>query len=292
MTKTLFKITFAAVVALGAYSCKKNNLVIDQDIEAPAYAKFNVKAPADTAQVYYIRNTNAPFKIPIGVTNVSSVDRTINLSYTSRTAVAGQQYNAPTSVVIPAGQTLDTLEVQGLFAGYASATRIDTLYIKITGGDVPASSYWKGYRLIMRKYCDVDINAFDGDYDGTLEYTAAGAVGYGPYTTSISNITTTGATTATATIDNLYDYGGAVNATFDWTNPAAFRVTIAEQNTGALVVSGGVTYALWIRTNGTSSTFSSCENTVTVFIDAIAKNPTTGVSAGNFSTNYKITMFR
>ena len=172
MTKTFLKITFAAVVVLGAYSCKKNNYVVDQDIVAPDFVKFNVRATADTAAVYYVRNTNEPFKIPIGVTNVSSVDRTVQLSYTSNTAVAGQQYNAPTSITIPAGQTLDTLEITGLFSGYSSSTRIDTLFIKITGGDIPVNSYWKGYRLIMRKYCDVDFNSFAGDYDNTLEYTS------------------------------------------------------------------------------------------------------------------------
>ncbi len=292
MTKTFLKITFAAVVVLGAYSCKKNNYVVDQDIVAPDFVKFNVRATADTAAVYYVRNTNEPFKIPIGVTNVSSVDRTVQLSYTSNTAVAGQQYNAPTSITIPAGQTLDTLEITGLFSGYSSSTRIDTLFIKITGGDIPVNSYWKGYRLIMRKYCDVDFNSFAGDYDNTLEYTSSGTVGWGPYTTTLSNIVSTGSMKATADIANLYDYGGSVNAQFDWTNPAAFKVTIPEQNTGALVVSGGVTYALWMRTNGSASTFSSCENTITVRIDAIAKDPSTGAVAGNFSTNYRIVMNR
>ena len=292
MSKTIFKITFAAVIALGAYSCKKNNYVIDQEVIAPAFVKFNVRAIADTAAVYYIRSTNEPFKIPIGVTNVSNVDRTVQLTYTSNTAVQGQQYNAPTSITIPAGQTLDTLEIQGLFSGYPSSTRIDTLFIKISGGDIPASNYWKGFRLIMRKYCEVDINSFAGDFDNTLEYSSSGAVSWGPYTTSVSNIVSTGATKATADISNLYDYGGTVNAQFDWTNPAAFKVTIPEQNTGALVSSGGVTYALWIKTNGTASTFSSCENTITVRIDAIAKDPATGETAGNFSTNYRIVMNR
>jgi hypothetical protein len=291
MTKTFFKISFAAAVTIFAVSCKKNNYVVDKDVVAPTFAKFNVRQSADTLATYFVTETNETYKIPVGITAPSSSDVTINFTYSSPDAVAGQQYNAPASITIPAGETIGTLEIAGLFPGFTSTSQVDTLDIKIAGGDVPTSSYWKGYRLIMRKYCNVDIASFDGDYDGTLEYTASGAVGYGPYSTAVSNITSTGATTAEADIANLYDYGGEVHALFEWTNKV-HKVTIPEQNTGALVASGGVTYALWMRTNGAASTFSSCEGTITVVIDALAKNPTTGALAGSFSTAYKITMFR
>jgi hypothetical protein len=292
MTKTFLKITFAALVTLVAFSCKKNNLVIDQDIVAPAYAKFNVAKTADTLATYYVRDNNAPFKIPVGISAPLDRDVTINFTYTSNDAVAGQQYNAPASITIPAGQTLDTLEVTGLFTGFASSSQIDTLHIKISGGDVPANAYWSGYKLLLRKYCNVDFNTFDGDFDNTIEYSASGAVSWGPYTTTVKNINITSATTATADIENLYDYGGEVSATFDWTNPAAFKVTIPAQFTGVVLNDGGVDYELWIKTNGSSSTFSSCDGSITVFIDAMAYEAATGTYAGNWSTNYRIVMRR
>ena len=88
-------------------SCKKNNVVLDQDVLPPAFAKFNTIQPTDTMATYYIRSTNDVYKLPIGVTTVSDKDRTINFRYTS-TAIAGTQYNAPSSLIIRAGQALDS----------------------------------------------------------------------------------------------------------------------------------------------------------------------------------------
>ena len=205
-------------------------------------------------------------------------------------ALAGTHYTAPTSIVIPAGKALDSLAIHGIFAGYPTGRR-DTLRVRITGGDVPVNAYNNVYTLIMQKYCDVTLSAFAGNYTGTREYDATGALAWGPYTTAVNTITTTSATTGEANITNLFDYGGQVHALFDWTDPASFKVTIPEQNTGAIVVSGGTPYRLWIRTNGSASTFSSCESTITVFIDAIAKNAA-GTTLGTFETNYKIVMNR
>jgi len=272
-----------------AFSCKKG---VNEDLlEVPAFAEFGTN---NTTGKYYITNSTAStFKIPVGITNVTSSDRTIQLSYSSSTgAVAGTHYTAPTSIVIPAGKALDSLAVHGIFAAYPTGRR-DTLRITITANsDVPANTYNNVYTLVMQKYCDVTFTTFAGNYNNTRELNATGGTIWGPYTTAIGGINVTSATSAQAIIANLYDYGGQVNASFDWADPAAFKVTIAEQNTGALIVSGGTPYQLWIRTNGSTSTFSSCDNTVTVFIDAIAKTNPGGVFAGYFDQNYRIVMRR
>jgi hypothetical protein len=236
-------------------SCKKNNLVVDQDVVPPAYAKFNVRTAADTAATYYVRNTNTPFKIPIGTTTVSDKDRTIQLCYTSTSAVAGAQYNAPATIVIPAGKVIDSLSIQGLFAGYPTSSRVDVLFIKICGGDVPASAYWATYKLTMRKYCDVVLANLAGSYTRTFEGT------YGPYTSIVTNLVATSGTTATATITNIYDSDISANVTFDWTDPTAFKVIMLPQQTQYAV--GG--QPLFIRANpSTASSFSSCDNTITL----------------------------
>jgi hypothetical protein len=105
----------------------------------------------------------------------------------------------------------------------------------------------------------------------------------------VTNVTSTGATTATATITNVYNSGiTANNVVFNWTNPANFTVTIPEQNTG-LVGSG---YQVWIRTSGgAGNTFSSCDQTIAFRIDLLAKTAT-GVLAGYFEQNYPISMAR
>lgn len=286
--KNISAVLLAGVCIIVA-SCKKE---VNEDLlEVPAYSEFGT---ANLTGKYFITNSaSSAFKIPVGITNVSGTDRTIQFTLASSTgAVAGTHYTAPTSIVIPAGKALDSVAVHGIFANYPTGRR-DTLRITISGGDVPVNAYSNVYTLVMQKYCDVVLASFAGDYDGTREYNAAGAVVWGPYTTAVGNITIPGpgAMTGEADIANLFDYGGQVHAFFDWTDPASFKVTIPEQNTGAIVVSGGTPYRLWIRTNGTASTFSSCENTITVFIDAIAKNAA-GVTAGNFETNYRIVMNR
>lgn len=233
-------------------ACKKNNFAVDQDIVPASVAKFNVRVPADTAAVYYIRSTNTPFKIPVGVSTVSDKDRTIQLSYTSRTAVQGTHYNAPTSITIPAGKALDSLSIAGLFSGYPSSSRIDTVFIKITGGDVPASSYWNNFRLILRKYCDVSLAAFNGNYTNTIDNG-----NYGPYPVQIAAGTTSG-TSGTIVVTNLWDPGVPVTTTvnLDWANPANFTATIPDQ-----VYYGPANW--WIK-GTTAGTFSSCDQSFTL----------------------------
>jgi hypothetical protein len=253
MNKSLLKGISASILVIAAMaSCKKNNLVIDKEVVPPSAVKFNVLKPADTLATYYIKSSGEAFKIPIGITTVSDKDRTIQFSMSSRTAVAGTHYNAPASIVIPAGKALDSLSIQGLFAGYPLSTRIDTLTIKITGGDVPVNAYWNTYKLILRKYCDVNLTSFAGAYNNAIDNG-----NYGPYPMTITPGTATG-TTGRITVANLWDPGVPVTTTvnLDWTNPAAFTATIPDQ-----VFFGPAD--LWI-VGTTAGTFSSCDQTFTL----------------------------
>lgn len=248
-------------------SCKKNNLVIDQGIVPPTFAKFNTILAADTIGTYYIKSTNDPFKLPVGITNVSGIDRTIQFSYSSNTAVIGEQYNTPpASLVIPAGKAMDSLTISGLFAGYPLSTRIDTLKIQISGSEVPASPYKSTYRLIMRKYCDVILADFAGNYQ------AIDNGNYGPYPMAIApgSFVSTGPTSGSMVIKNLWDYGVPTNVTvnLDWTSPANFTITIPDQ-----VFVGGDD--IWIK-GTTAGTFSSCDQTFTFRYTLYVK--TTGVN--------------
>lgn len=262
-----FKYTFIAISYIGLLliaSCKKNNLVVDKEVVAPAFAKFNTIKDADTIGTYYIKSNNTPFKLPIGVTNVSNTDRTIQFTYTS-TAAQGTQYNAPASIVIKAGETLDSLTVSGLFAGYPSSSRKDTVIIAISGGDVPASAYKGRYKLILRKYCEVVLADFYGDFLNTKDGT------YGPYYTTIvpGSAVSSGPTSGSVQVVNIWDYygvlldtnsGAAVPATtinLDWTDPANFKITIPDQK----YITGD---GLWIKGTASTGTFSSCDQTFTL----------------------------
>lgn len=278
MNKILSYIFFAGFIILGMTSCKKNNVVVDKNITAPPFAKFNTILAADTIATYYIKSSNAPYKLPIGVTNVSDKDRVIQLSYTSSTAVQGTQYNAPASITIHAGQALDSLTFSGLFAGFTSS-RIDTVLITITGGDVQASSYKNRYKLILRKYCDVVLTNLAGTYTNTNEYTSSGAFSYGPYTTALTNVVQTGPTTATASLVNLYDDAwNDISCTLDWTLPSNFKVIIPLQPTGKSY--SGAPTSVRTSTSGTAapSTFSACDRSISISIDLV-NNGTTVISS-------------
>ncbi|MEJ7589223.1 MAG: hypothetical protein WKI04_16835 [Ferruginibacter sp.] len=262
-----FKPTYISIFSLSLIcmvSCKKNNLIVDKDVTAPAFAKFNTIKDADTIGTYYIRSTNDPFKLPVGVTNVSNTDRTIQFTYSS-TAVQGTQYNAPASIVIKAGETLDSLPISGLFAGYPSSSRRDTVIITISGGDVPASAYKSKYKLILRKYCEVSLADFYGDYLNTMDGT------YGPYYTTIvaGSGVSTGPTSGSVQVVNLWDYYGVLQDTnsgapvptttinLDWADPANFKISIPDQK---FITDDG----LWIKGTTTTGAFSSCDQTFTL----------------------------
>ena len=253
-----FKYAYTAIAGISLLfivSCKKNNLVLDMDVTAPAYAKFNTIAAADSIGTYYIKSTNTPFVLPIGITNVSKVDRNIQFTYSSTAAVVGTQFNAPTSLVIKAGTAVDQLTISGLFSGYPLSTRRDTVKITISGGDVPASSYKGVYRLILRKYCDVSLADLYGNYGAIDNGT------YGPYPMGVKagSATSTGATTGTLQVLNLWDYGVVTTTTInlDWTDPANFKVTIPDQ----VYLAGA---GLWVKNSASAGTFSSCDQTFTL----------------------------
>ncbi len=290
MKRFIKYLNFAVVAAALLVSCQKNNLVIDQDITPPSFVKFNNVLPGDTTYSYYITAASPPVVLPIGVTTVSNQDRTINVTYTSSTAVQGTQFSAPSTITIPAGQTTANLEIQGLVAGYASSTKIDTVIIQVGGGDVPSSDYRSKYRLILRKYCDVVIDDFLGDYDNTNELW--GTSDYGPYTTSISSITPVSATKATITVENIFDFGwNPIQFELDWADPANFKVTVVSKDAGiadaGTIDSDYAGYEVMVRPfSGRTGTFSSCEQTVTLRFQL-------GVAGlGWFGDLYEVSMVR
>ncbi len=161
---------YIGLVLLGTASCKKNNVVLDQSPLIPLEAARFLMVPTVSNNYYNydILATPAPgsvFNLPIGVTTVSNVDRKVMFTITSRTAVSGVQYTAPTEVTIKAGKAIDTLRIQGLFAGYPSG-RKDTLKIKITSaaGFVNKNSYQDSVMLVMKKSCPLNVADFAGDF--------------------------------------------------------------------------------------------------------------------------------
>lgn len=259
MKKLSFSLLTLAVIA-GFSSCQKNNMAVDTDLTPASAAKFNTTSLQST---YFVRASGVPFSLPVGVTTVSDKARTINLTYASSTgAAAGVQYNAPSTITIPAGKALDTLRITGLFAGYPLATRVDTLRVTVGGGDVPKNDYNNTYTIIMRKLCDVNLASLAGSYTKTREYGNTGALSYGPYTTQVHSLTQTSSTTATGKIRNVYDWDWAdLTVNLDWTDALNPKATIPQQQTYG-------SDAYFVRsTPGKPNNFSACDNTITITLD-------------------------
>jgi hypothetical protein len=272
-TKFKFYLLFIGLPVI-FFACQKDN-----KITAPqASAEF----ASQSVGQYFIKNDpNSTFKIPVGITNVSSLPRTVNFSITSPTgAKQGQQYTiASNSVVIPAGTAVDSITLKGLYAGYVPG-RVDTLVFTITGGDAAIFKAYQTYKVVLQQYCDVVAAQMTGSYAHTQDFSGTTPSAYGSYTATVSNWVSTGPTTATANIKNLGatpDAGWGpfastdaasnpgIVATFDWTNPASFIVKIASQpyfndGTGISKISA-------------SGSFSSCANTINIaFVVVYAGN--------------------
>jgi hypothetical protein len=249
------------LVSVLTYSCKKNDIVTpNQEV-----ALFSGK----TGSYFVTNSANTVFKIPVGITAIPNADRTIKFTVSSPSgATEGQQYNlGTTSVTIPAGTTVDSIELKGLFSGYASG-RKDTLIFKITGGDIPSLVGSDEYTVYMQKYCDVNLADFSGTYTAQDYY--QGAPDGGPYTVTLTPGTATG-TTGFVTLSGLWGIASpGVKINLDWTDPANFKTSIPTAPWFVHATYGQST----IRPNGTWS-FSSCDNTFTIGYEAT-------VSAGSF----------
>ncbi len=256
----LFLTAFSVMIS----SCKKDNV-----ITAPAsFGEFATLNTADTVGTYIIRSTNTPFKIPIGISNVADKDRTLQLSYSSPTAVQGQQYTAPSSIVIKAGQSVDSLEITGIYDGYSSITRVDQLTITISGGDVSALGLKSNYILNLKKYWEADLNAFSGTY--IIQDYDAGVADGDPYEVELSPISVDGPTSYVA-ITGLWGVDDpSVKVTLNWKDLEGGKSTIPKANWFVDPDYGQAT----INPNGTG-TFSTVTKTLT-----IGYEPT--VSAGSF----------
>ena len=259
-----YKLSIALLLfVVGFANCKKEGVLLPEQ----TLAHFQNQSTGS----YFIQNDPASvYEVPVGALTVSDKPRTVGYTVTSPTgAVAGTHYtiaNAGT-VVIPAGKSIATIQVKGIFSAYPTGRR-DTLRFTLTGGDIEAAEYNKTFDLVMQKYCQVDVNSFAGTYANTRE--VYGTQAYGPYTTTVSSVTPNGATKARIVVQNLYDAGwGPIEFDLDWTDPANFKASVVPKSSGIGNASTlGAQYAgqqVAVRAfAGNDGTFSSCDGSITL----------------------------
>jgi hypothetical protein len=250
-------------------SCEKNEIAIPNQSLGHFLSK--------TTSTYYVQNTaNSVFNVTVGTTTISDKDRVLNYTVTSPTGAApGVQYSIANSgtVTIPAGQATANIPVKGLFAGYPTG-RIDTLKFKLTSGDeLTPADYNNEFTLVLKKYCEVDLKTFKGDYLNTSN-SATGA----KYKTTVDTAVSTGPTSGYIMVRGLFNgTSSPVRVNLDWSDPANFTTTVV-QTSGIYIDQSANNYGpVSVRPIGTG-TFSSCDNTFTLSYQRF-------VSAGNFTAN-------
>jgi hypothetical protein len=256
----IINIVLGSMILLSINACKKNNLVIGKNIVPPEFAGFKVYPTSSTS--YYNFNILAlpapgtSFKLPVGLTTVSNTDRKVKFTYSSRTAVAGVQYTAPSEITIPAGKTLDTLSIQGLFNGYTTG-RLDTLKVTITneGGYVNKNGYSDSVLLVMKRTCPFNID----DISGNMQVVSDGWGDYAPG--DLITLTKVNATT----VSFIYPADNPQPILMS-INPTTYTVTVAKQ-----VYGSGYGGASWTdgplsvqSVAGSASIVDPCDKTISV----------------------------
>ncbi|MEP7144755.1 MAG: hypothetical protein ABI707_17865 [Ferruginibacter sp.] len=241
--------------------CKKQDTLV----LPPSAAHFTNLS----AGTYFITAPGITYKIPVGVTTVSNVDRVVSFTVTSPTgAVAGTHYSlSGNTVTIPAGKAIDSIEVKGVFDQYTSG-RKDSLLFVLMEPSIKGAPYNDTFRLYMRGPCfegDVTLTDLLGDYKKTNE--TFGTSPYGPYKTSITSAVQTSPTTGDIVVSNIFDAGwNPITFSLDWTDPLNRTVTLVRQ-TG--IADGGTVNPAYTGEDvlvqpftGQKGTFSACKGTL------------------------------
>ena len=274
--KFINRISLMALVVLGFVlgGCDKTKPY--EIAVAPPEAHF----VGSKVQPYSAANDPTPvFNVVVGTTDVAKVDRTVTYKVTSPSgAVGGTQYtiasgNNSGTVTIKAGEAIANIPVQASFAAYASGRR-DTLVFTLEQTSLKPSTFLDTVKVTIRGACfegDVNLTDLLGTYANTNE-DFGGA--YGPYTTTISNVTQApGATTGSITVTNIWDNGWApITFDLDWTDPANRIVSLLQQDN---IADGGtvnpayagqgtvtVTNPSAVSFPGVRGTFSICNQTI------------------------------
>lgn len=274
--KRLFSLfLFGTLVSAFILSCGKSDSTTPP-LAQVTYVQF-IPASGYFTSAYLLKSTTGPLVIPVGLSTVSTVDRTINVTYSSRTAVAGTQYTAPATVTIKAGAFIDSLRFQGNFPAY-SAGGTDTVKVKLSGSGFSVLNGSDSFFVIIQQpICAVVSANLIGNYTQSTDYYNGVISGAPKYTASISNWVAVSSTSATITLknigatpDNGWGYATAnggfrstdpiitpgLSATLDWTDPANPTITVPLQN----YFNDGS----GISTIKATGTFSSCKSTFNI----------------------------
>ena len=158
MNKKIFLGMVASLVMLaGLTSCEEQRTVYD----GPLYIMF-----ADTLSVLGVENSEEVFDIHIAATQASDKDRTLAVEVVDKesSAIEGVHYTLESNtVVIKAGELATSVRVRAIYDNL-TIDEDPTLVLRLITDDDLQWSLYEGNetKVILRKICPFDINAFTG----------------------------------------------------------------------------------------------------------------------------------
>jgi len=158
MNKKIFLGMVASLVMLaGLTSCEEQRTVYD----GPLYIMF-----ADTLSVLGVENSEEVFDIHIAATQASDKDCTLAVEVVDKesSAIEGVHYTLESNtVVIKAGELATSVRVRAIYDNL-TIDEDPTLVLRLITDDDVQWSLYEGNetKVILRKICPFDINAFTG----------------------------------------------------------------------------------------------------------------------------------
>lgn len=259
-------LSFAVLVALTVITPGCDKTKPYDLITPPAQVHF----VGDKNQTYSLEDASSgTFKVTVGTTDVAATDRIVTYKVTSKTgAVEGTEYTLSPAgaVTIPAGKTTADIVITGDYIHYESG-RKDTLLFTLGEPSIKVADFMNEAVVVMRGPCfdgDVTLSEMAGDYANSTDADEP------LYTVKVTGLEETSPTTGKGVIANLWNGSAPVIITFDWTDPTNIKTAIAWQPMGFDYAAGNP-YA--IRTTpGKKSTFSICDQTITLRVDLIVED--------------------
>jgi len=164
-------IPFLLVMALAFQACEETQSPIYDGSQTLAY--FDGTAATLEVEI----NQTGQVTVPVGVSTLSSSDRTVTVSAASTSTATAAQYSFSSSVTIPANSYTGSFTVTGIDVGLDTSGVLLTLQIDGVDGGVGSP---RGYAVSIVEICPVVSTFAVGAY--TLNHVGGGvaAAGFAP----------------------------------------------------------------------------------------------------------------
>lgn len=221
-------IPFLLVMALAFQACEETQSPIYDGSQTLAY--FDGTSATLEVEI----NQTGQITVPVGVSTLSTSDRTVTVSAAASSTATAGQYSFSNSVTIPANSYTGSFTVTGIDDGLT--TDGVTLNIQIDGVDGGVGSP-RNYAVTIVEICPVDATFATGNY--TLNHIGGGvpAAGFAPAMGDGITVSLVAGASSTERVFNVkfYPTFGFANPAVDW----SFNL-VCETTTINGIVSPGV----------------------------------------------------